>query len=645
MNIEFNDAAADAVIHALTSAESTLRGQSGERSTAAEIAMVNFAGAYSKAFALTRTAELEDRLRLAGVLEDLTLAIREAKRRAENERRRLQETAEWQAREDQRQAERAADLTGAAYDSAAALDPKPSEYAIAPPEISGAFAPGVRERSARRGGRGGRSSADPLRLRTFAARSRSLDARLEQHIVAVQNAWASFVASCSWLRFGTMSFVSGFPRMVSENTADATWIGRIADQFARAGGGSLSDARLDLLARATALDVAESARFKQLLDGALSPAEAAEYWNSLGLSPADVRLLPPEALLALASLSGLPAWAKDAASREFLEYALENPKIAYELMGFTDPLRTANSRHPSLNGAADGFANVSYSEFVSQLKAINDALGEADEDAKGAPGHPVVQLVGLGSHDGALVAGISLGNLDVASNVGVLASGMGSDVGDMFNGNKAAQALYEDAFRKSDTDSFAVVNWIGYRSPKTVGQVRDLGHADSGARELASFLNGISASRGEYGNPSEQLAVFAHSYGSTVAVQALKQTSFEVGALVTLGSAGVADGTTAGQINATQKYAVHASGDNLAWMGKGGGKGLDPRDIAGFDTLSAEPSEGPGGVPLKATTMHNLYVEEDSWSPLNLSGTVGYLSVGSTALSESGAVLAGTMEK
>ncbi len=90
---------------------------------------------------------------------------------------------------------------------------------------------------------------------------------------------------------------------------------------------------------------------------------------------------------------------------------------------------------------------------------------------------------------------------------------------------------------------------------------------------------------------------------------------------------------------------MHASGDNLAWIGKGGGKGLDPRDIAGFETLSAEASEGVGGVPLNATTMHNLYVEKDSWSLLNPSGTVGYLSVGSSALSESGAVLAGTMEK
>lgn len=433
--------------------------------------------------------------------------------------------------------------------------------------------------------------------------------------------------------------------MVTENVADAKWVGRIADQFARAGGGTLSNARLDLLARSTVLDIADSPRFKQLLNGDLSPEEAAEYWHSLGLTPADVQLLPPAALLALASMSGLPAWAQDAASREFLDYAIANPKLAYELMGFSDPLAAVNARHPSLNGAAEALPDVSYGDFVRQLEAIKGALTEAEKEADRMPGAPAVQLLGLGSHDGALVAGISLGDLDAASNIGVLVSGMGSGVGDMFNGNKAAQALYNDAKRKNDSASFAVVNWIGYRSPTKVSQVRSLEHADSGAQELTSFLNGLSASRGEYGSPPTQLAVFGHSYGSTVAVQALKQTNFDVGAVVTLGSAGVADGTTAGQINATQKYAVHATGDNLAWMGKGGGKGLDPREIDGFEALSAEASVGPGGVLLKATTMHSLYAEKDSWRPWNTDGTVGYLSQDSTSLGESGTVLARPAEK
>ncbi|MGO2139657.1 MAG: alpha/beta hydrolase [Leucobacter sp.] len=640
MPIKFDDAVADGVLTELARSSGALRGQSATRSSAAEIAMVNFAGAYSRVFAITRRVEVEDRLRLAGVLDDLATTIRDAKTKAEAERSRLNDLAAWQVREDQRAVERAADPTGAAHAGSAATGPKPSEYAIAPPEIAGAFAPGRRDRSARGGPIGGRSSADPSRLRTFVSRSRTLDTGLEEQVPALQNAWVSFVEHCSWLRFGTMSFVSGFPRMVTENVADATWVGRIADQFARAGGGTLSNARLDLLARSTVLDIADSPRFKQLLNGELSPEDAAEYWHSLGLTPADVQLLPPAALLALASMSGLPAWAQDAASREFLDYAIANPKLAYELMGFSDPLAAVNARHPSLNGAAEGLPDVSYGDFVRQLEAIKGALTDAEEDAKLTPGSPSVQLIGLGAHDGAVVAGISFGDLDTASNIGVIVSGMGSGVGDMFNGNKAAQALYREARDKNRSASYAVVNWIGYRSPTSVGEVRSLDHADSGARELTSFLKGLSASRGEYGTTPTQLAVFGHSYGSTVAVQALKQTTFDVGAVVTLGSAGVADGTTAGQINATQKYAVHAAGDNLAWMGKGGGKGLDPREIDGFETLSAEASVGPDGVPLKATTMHSLYAEKDSWRPWNTDGTVGYLSDGSTSLNGAATVLA-----
>jgi hypothetical protein len=61
---------------------------------------------------------------------------------------------------------------------------------------------------------------------------------------------------------------------------------------------------------------------------------------------------------------------------------------------------------------------------------------------------------------------------------------------------------------------------IGYRPPSFAG-VASMARATGAAESIASFLDGIQASRGTRRRPVEQFAVFAHSYGSTAVAEAL----------------------------------------------------------------------------------------------------------------------------
>lgn len=634
MRIAFDDAAADSLVRVANAAATVLRDQGGSRRSVAEEAAADLSGGYSTLFEQACVVEAEDRGRLAGVLEELAQQVEVAKTLAARERVRLKAAAEWQLREDQRKRDRAADPTGALHADSAFTDPKPSEDRVAPPTVSAAFAPRERTRKAGGSSRSGKSSADPVKLRGFVEGSRAMNDRLESEVVATQNAWVGFTGSCSWVPLGTVSFAAGFGRMVTESHADATWIERVAAQFEKAGGGSLSNTALNTAAVSAVFDVADSAAFGRLLDGKLSPAKAAEYWNALGLTAAEVRLLPPEVLLRLASADGLPAWAQDAASREFLAFALKKPEKAYALMGFTPPEYAFG---PDGSYVRTG-TGLSLGEFTEQLQAMKGALSKAEKDAERLPEYPVIQLLGLGSHDVFLVAGISIGDLDTASNVGVNVSGMFSNAGDMEGGNKAAQELYKSARKTNKAASFAVVNWIGYRSPN-IGEVRGMERAEAGGARLAGFLNGINASRQETGIPVTQFNVYAHSYGSTVAVEAVKTIDFDMDSLVTYGSAGVKNGTTMDQLHAGAMYATHASGDNIAKLGQGGPKSLDPLEMEGVTRFSAETSVAADGTVLKGTTMHDMYREEDTWSPINWDGTVGYLSRDSTAVDRMGSLL------
>jgi hypothetical protein len=61
--------------------------------------------------------------------------------------------------------------------------------------------------------------------------------------------------------------------------------------------------------------------------------------------------------------------------------------------------------------------------------------------------------------------------------------------------------------------------------------------------------------------------------------------------------------------------------------------------MEGVTRFSSETSVAADGTVLKGTTMHDMYHEEDTWSPINWDGTVGYLSRDSTSVNRMGSLL------
>ncbi|WP_344030821.1 alpha/beta hydrolase [Leucobacter iarius] len=340
-----------------------------------------------------------------------------------------------------------------------------------------------------------------------------------------------------------------------------------------------------------------------LLKSGATPEEVARAWAELIASEDfDADAFIEEHAFELASRNGLPFAVMNQAARTALEYALD-PK-------YPDQLRKAFARM----GFTDG--ERSLEEFKTDLEKIQEALVKAELKI-GEGG--TVQLVAFGRHDGVVTAGISMGDLDRASTVGLLVSGMNSDVRGIADAFDAFQKI-----RAGDV-STAMLTWVGYRSPNLAEEAFQ-DRADAGATALAGFLDGIAVQRN--GNPIERFVTMGHSYGTNVLAEALKITNARVDAFVTLGSAGLKYGTTAKDLGVPEIHATHANGDNIAeavgqrfhfrFIAEDGGglyeARVDPRNLDGAKTFSSEKT--PDG---KRVTMHNL-VNPINWKDTWLVG-------------------------
>lgn len=591
MGIEFDDAAASRLADCAAEVALSLRASAGPRRNNAEAALHDFDGAYARLFQAARVTESQDRTRLATALESLVEQVRSAQRQADTERERLADVAAWRQREADRDLVRAGGglpLQPVLDWSSSVFDPEPSGRPQRPSPVSAVFRACSRQRTG--GPSGGRSGADPARLRKFAAVARVQDSSTEQDLLRVRNAWAVFRNRCSWVPVDGASLSGGFADYLAENADDASWIDRIASAFSAAGGGSLAN---------TALDVAGTSRLppglQRLLDPSLTPAEVAAAWAALGFTDADVRALPLTTQLQFAGLDGVPAAQRDIASRAVLSAAVRDPERLYRLMGL-----------PYTYGA------VSLDEFRKQVIGLRDGLKHADRLAADvrAPSSAVAQLVGFGVSNGALVAAVALGDLDTASNVTVNVPGAMTTLDSMDGKVRAANGLLGTAWKQRRSDSFAVVSWIGYHAPGAV-EVPSQARATAGGANLASFLDGIHDSRG---SAPRSLTVLGHSYGSTTAAEALAQTRYRVDSLVTYGSVGFTDTTTPEHLNVDHVYATEGSADHTAILGRIGR--TDPRDLPDVETFGADDS--PGG---SAVTGHDMYPDSG----------VGYLSRDATS--------------
>lgn len=233
---------------------------------------------------------------------------------------------------------------------------------------------------------------------------------------------------------------------------------------------------------------------------------------------------------------------------------------------------------------------------------------------------------------------IGYGDLDTAHTVTWAAPGMNSDATDATrNWSQAAWNLYEEQRKRDGRHTHGVIGWLGYDTPDLV-TVNNPALAQDGAWRFATELDGTHAARA--GNlPS--VAVLAHSYGTTMAANALTHTKYPVDSFTMLGSAGIDTDTVTSLADLHVKktdvlpsiYTTAASQDHLAPFGSTVGGRAEPNPevafspagtlapaavIRGAQSFSSEGTTLPNGDRLKQTRGHSALGENhDGFNFLN----------------------------
>ena len=246
---------------------------------------------------------------------------------------------------------------------------------------------------------------------------------------------------------------------------------------------------------------------------------SAAWWR--GLSGAEQELVLREHPEWVGSRDGVPGWARHRANLALLGRV---ERAALARLEETTPVLTPWGRT----------AYRVAQEAVTDVRAVRELLSAPD----GVPR----QLLLLDRVDGKVVAAVAVGNVDTAEHVATFVGGLTTTVrGDLRRYDQTFNQMRGEtkALAAADED-VAVVTWLGYPAPQWGDTVepsrsvlRDSVARDS-ADELAAFVTGLDAAR----DTPVHSTVWAHSYGSTLAGNALLQTG-AVDDIVLHGSPGV----------------------------------------------------------------------------------------------------------
>jgi hypothetical protein len=355
----------------------------------------------------------------------------------------------------------------------------------------------------------------------------------------------------------------------------------------------------------------------QVMDA--SPQRVVSWWAAKDRKHQRALIRNSPALVG--NLDGVDYASRDAANRRQLRAELRTE-------------REAVAAHPDDADARDN---------LTALTAIRDAL----KPAARAGGHaePRRWLVSLSHRDPPLAA-IAVGDLDTARQVTFTVPGMGTYTDDMQLWTETAQNVYDAQAAVGAPGAHAVVAWIGYRTPPP-GVDATLGdYAERGAPLLASEIQGLQAAR--HGGDLASVNVIAHSYGSTMAADALAARDLGVDSFVMLGSAGVEDGIAdARQLHARHVYAGEAADDDEAEWGRLSRQ--DPR-APGFGatviSVDGDPARGLLPVTTHAPVLHSRWNDDPdsrAWTTIRDPAqraaefaahekTYGYLDAGTESL-------------
>ncbi|MEK8073572.1 alpha/beta hydrolase [Rhodococcoides navarretei] len=318
------------------------------------------------------------------------------------------------------------------------------------------------------------------------------------------------------------------------------------------------------------------------------PAENNQWWDSLTDDQrAYVRAERP---YWIGDLDGIPAAERSTANLAQLE--IDRSTIDGQI-------NEARARFEQTQNAMDEKRLQLALDKRASLDAVERAMFEVGQDgnvALDSEGNripfPDRQLLSFDASPGQTLATavVAVGDVDTADHVSVHTPGFTSTVdGGLANLVRDAASVrdlseWQLDHYSPDTagQSVASVAFMGYEAPQNVGVLSD-GMARTGGDRLASFLDGIDASRSD----DPHLTAVGHSYGSLTTGFAL-QDGTGVDDAVFMGSPGVGtDNLGALHING-DAYTLASGGDGVAALARFDG---DPREIAGVHDLSTRAAD------------------------------------------------------
>ena len=306
-----------------------------------------------------------------------------------------------------------------------------------------------------------------------------------------------------------------------------------------------------------------------------SPDEVAKWWSSL--TDAEKAEMVKRHPREIGNLNGVEATWRDKANRKSLEEDIKNEQNKYnklEQARQSGNLSDADKEEPD--------------KTKKRLDAMNNIKATLDRQGKDGVQRQLVSYDPAG--DGVLAA-VAQGNYDTKATI-----------------------MRENAEKHSNGQSVAMVTYMDYTAPQSVGEVTEINYARHGSDRLAGFLNGVDASR-EHGAGDAHITLAGHSYGSTTAgMAAAKVNDGVVDDLVQFGSpgSGVQD---VSEFNVPKGHAwVSATDyrrDIVQGMGPDWDFGKDPAKMKGYKHLSgdvgaADPDES------YVFSKHSGYFNKDS---------------------------------
>lgn len=302
-----------------------------------------------------------------------------------------------------------------------------------------------------------------------------------------------------------------------------------------------------------------------------SDREVAAWWNSLTVE--EQQQIIDKHPDAIGNLDGIDGRSRDKANMNRL------PKLIEEA-------------EKELAEAKKG-RSVAYPGLAAANSAVQDAQDRLNDlytirDTRAAGGQ--LLLLDTSGPEGVRAA-IATGDVDSAKYVATLVPGMTTNVHDSMAGMVSDTTRLRNITSIEQgipTEDIAMVSWIGYDAPQTLGEVAFTGRAHDGAGNLNRFVEGMHASRayGDHGDP--RMTVFGHSYGSTTAGMGMRDVNVAVvDDLVMFGSPGsgvqdVREYNVAGQ---TYVSAVD-SHDWVQGVGPDATFGKNPTKVDGIEHLS-----------------------------------------------------------